>query len=66
MMEITINNSMSVNPAPLEKFLLTRSANNPLCRPVIFLPHRPNFLAPHIMTLLLIDDDSFDQRPDYT
>lgn len=65
MIAITTKSSMSVNPAHLERFLLTRPDNNLLFRPAILLSDRPNFLAPHIMALLLIDDDSFNQRPDY-
>ena len=51
---------MSVNLDTLETFLLTRPAKNSLCRPAIFLHNRPNFLAPHIMALLIIDNGLFD------
>jgi len=63
---MTTNSSIKVNPALLEKFLLTRPDNNPLCRPEILLPGRPNLLAPHIMALPLIDNGLFDQRHNYT
>jgi hypothetical protein len=51
MMEITINNSMSVNHAPLERPLLVRPANNPLCLPEILLSNRSNLLAPQIIII---------------
>lgn len=66
MTAITTNSSMRVNPAHLERFVLTALSKTPLCRLEILCPDRPNLLVPHIMALPVIDDDLFDQRPDYT